>query len=315
MIAIYAVIVTHCAGLIGGMQEIRYFIETFYLSMFFVISGYFTNSHRQNSLTVSRFINEKFKRLIIPFISIIIISELVGLCVSGASDIKSLFMEDAKGGYWFIFVLFVFNLIFCFQRKIVSHFNISGFLGQSILLSFPWIIIVLLCSLLSSDVIGLLSLLSCRRYYLFFIIGYLSKSYNIFGYINKSVVSRYIMTLGYILMSFIFICYIKNIDTNFDFVIWFVTNIFGSFFWLSTLMWLEKRINFPTFLLKVGQSSLGIYLYHYFLLLFFPIISVGINKYLFLFLSSTVVLLVTSYFVMLIRKNSCLSKYLLGNSK
>ena len=314
MIAIYAVIVTHCAGIIGGMQDIRCFIETFYLSMFFVISGYVTNSYRQESLSLSRFINEKFRRLIIPFISIIIISELVGLCIYGTSDIKSIFMEDAKGGYWFIFVLFVFNLIFCFQRKIVSYFNIRGFLSQSILLSFPWIIIVLLCSFLSSDVVGLLSLLSCRRYYLFFIIGYLSKSYNLFVYINKSVVSRYILILGYILMSFIFTCYIKDIDNNLDFAIWFVTNIFGSFFWLSTLMWLEKRINFPPFLLKVGQNSLGIYLYHYFLLILVPIITVEINKYLLLFLSSTIILGGTYCFVSLINKNTWLSKYLLGNS-
>lgn len=315
MIAIYAVILTHCAGLIGGMQDIRYFIETFYLSMFFVISGYVTNSLRQNSLSILKFSYEKFKRLIIPFISIIIISSLVDLCVLDTFSIKNILIDDAKGGYWFIFVLFVFNIILCFQRKVISQFNINSLFTKCLILSFPWMIFVLLCSYLSENIVGLLSLSSCRRYYLFFILGYLSKSYNILVYIKQSRTLRCILIMGYILLSFIFVCYIKDIDTNIDFAIWFVTNIFGSFFWISTLIWLEGEINFSPFLLKIGQNSLGIYLYHYFLLLFLPLMSLEINKYLFLFSSTTIILVGTYYFVSIINKNSWFSKYLLGNSK
>lgn len=314
MIAIYAVIITHCAGIIGGMQDLRYFIETFYLSMFFVISGYVTNSSRQNSLPVKIFIWEKFKRLIIPFISIIIISLLINLCISGSCDVKNIFVDDAKGGYWFIYVLFIFNLILCFKRKVIQYFNLNNFWGQIVLL-FPWIIIVVLCYFLPANIVSFFSLSSCRRYYLFFIIGYLSKSYNIFYLINQSMISRFILILGYIVLSSIFVCYIKEIDTNFDFAFWIVTNIFGSLFWLSFLVWSENKINYSPLCLKIGQSSLGIYLYHYFLLIFISIISLDINKYLYLFLSSTIVLIITFCFVYFINKNTLLSKYLLGNSK
>ena len=96
-IAIFAVILTHCAGIVGGMQGLRYFIETFYLSMFFVLSGYFTNISKLSSLPIKNIL-EKFKRLIVPFITIISISFILDIIKDGSFDFGELFIDDAKGG-------------------------------------------------------------------------------------------------------------------------------------------------------------------------------------------------------------------------
>lgn len=316
VIAIYAVILTHCAGIIGGMQELRYFIETFYLSMFFVISGYFSNSTKQCSLSINEFISFKFKRLIIPFISILTFTVLISLIIHGKKDIEAYIIDDAKGGYWFIYTLFIFNLILCFCRKVIQNFTISSFVYQCIVLVIPWIIIVMLCSCFSQDLVSILSLASCRRYYLFFVIGYFSKTIGLYSYIIQSRICYIGIVLFYIIFSFILVRYVKDINTTLEFGVWFLTNFLGSIFWLTTLIAIETRMKykFPTLFLKIGQNSLGIYLFHYFLLVFLRNSSIMINKYLYLFITSVIILLLTYYFVIFIRKNKILSKVFLGNS-
>lgn len=315
MVAIYAVIITHCAGVIGGMEEIRLFIETFYLSLFFFISGFVTNSHRQNTLSINAFLFEKFKRLLVPFVSIVLISSLVNLLFTGQMGLKSIFIDDTKGGYWFIFVLFIFNAIFLIQRKVINYFNLTSITSQAIIYGIPWIIIVLLCSSLPSTIISLFSLSSCRRYYLFFILGYLSKSANIFSKITKSNISKIVILVGYVLMSLIYVIYVKRVDTNMDFFLWFITNLFGISFWIILLMIIERYLGLSSYLINIGQSSLGIYLYHYFVLDLVLKIPCAINKYLYLLLASIFVLSVTYYFTLIISHSTILSKFLLGKFK
>lgn len=314
-IAIFAVILTHCAGRIGGMQELRCFIETFYLSMFFVISGYFTSFSKLGLLPIKKNIFEKFKRLIIPFISIIMLSFIIDMIKDGCFNFGEVFIDDAKGGYWFIYVLFIFNMVFFLQYLIIRKCGVSNMLWQCFILVFPWFIIVFLCSSLSQSLIASLSLYSCRRYYLFFILGWFLKSSNIFVYILNSRILKAIIGLGYILMSVIFVKFIKDVITNTDFLFWFFTNILGTCFWLTLLMSIEERINdYPVFLLSIGQNSLGIYLFHYLFLFAIVIFPPGINKYIHLLLASIIILLATYCLIRLIKTNNLLSKLLLGNS-
>lgn len=314
-IAIFAVILTHCAGRIGGMQDLRFFIETFYLSMFFVLSGYFTNLSKLSSLSIKENMLEKFKRLIVPFITIIMISFIIDIIKVGSFDFWELFVDDAKGGYWFIYVLFLFNIIFCVQYRIILKWNISNIVGQCAIFVFPWIIIVLLCTSLSQSIIACLSLYSCRRYYLFFIMGWFLKSTNMLPVLGSRIL-RFAISIGYILMAVIFVKFIKDVDTNTDFFFWFFTNVLGSCFWLTVLLSLEDKVNdFPAFLLSIGQNSLGIYLYHYFFLFVIVIFPPGINMYVLLLFASIIILLATYCLIRLIIKNNLLSKILLGNSK
>lgn len=119
------------------------------------------------------------------------------------------------------------------------------------------------------EIAGYFSLMSFRRYWLFFVYGYIVNSY----WKVDTVVLRKVLpysSLCYITMSLYYIFIVKDISSNFDFAIWFVTNFVGCHFWLL----LNRKIQ-STFFEKYNFE----YRSKYFGYLFVPLLPIKMVHY------------------------------------
>jgi len=105
-----------------GFDGIVYFNDIFFMSLMFLISGFFVISSLKRKGT-RLFINDRFRRLFVPFIVGVTLIALLAYYPSYISshDDKNIFKYIADfitiefwppGPAWFLWVLFIFNLIF-----------------------------------------------------------------------------------------------------------------------------------------------------------------------------------------------------------
>ncbi|WP_033148172.1 acyltransferase [Prevotella sp. P6B1] len=257
--AIFSVIVYHVAA-IHGNEEIRSFINTYFLSLFFFISGFFSIGKSFNDLPIKEYLLKQAKHLLIPFFFVGCLYNLYQNLLSGTPPGFTFVFQDPKGGYWFLFVLFLFIISLLLLKKYINKGNLAKVL---LILLLPFVVVVLLAKILNQDIIYFFSLASFRRYYLIFASGVLLK---LFGN-GRSIVDgklSIIISVGYLLLGTYYILYIKDVASNLDFIIWFVTNLAGCVFWLVISNRLKMTVG-GAFLNRIGQCSLGIYVVHYFL--------------------------------------------------
>lgn len=136
---IYLVVLGHCNNV-----ETLFWIYSFHMSAFFIISGYTIDFEKYDLVD---FIKHKFKKLIIPFISINILFWLIHLLISKIGfhsflfsvpfDIKSLsyffkylWTIDFAAATWFLYILFLSSIILKFlydilKRKSSKHIYIK----------------------------------------------------------------------------------------------------------------------------------------------------------------------------------------------
>lgn len=89
----------------------------------------------------------------------------------------------------------------------------------------------LIVRILPADISCWLSLMSFRRYYLFFAAGYALS--NIFKGDNIENNKVWIVSsILYILGTLYYVQYVKSVDGIIDLVIWILTNFVGCHFWL-----------------------------------------------------------------------------------
>lgn len=177
----------------------------------------------------------------------------------------------------------------------------------------PFFIVTILCSILPYEIAGYFSLMSFRRYWLFFVYGYIVNSY----WKVDTVVLRKVLpysSLCYITMSLYYIFIVKDISSNFDFAIWFVTNFVGCHFWLL-LIERFKVLFSKNIILNIGRSTLGIYLFHYYPLRWCTIAMGGkqLNDsfyYYPLTIICTLVILVLAYFITTAVKSNKITAFL-----
>ena len=118
----------------------------------------------------------------------------------------------------------------------------------------------------------------------------------------------------YITMSLYYIFIVKDISSNFDFAIWFVTNFVGCHFWLL-LIERFKVLFSKNIILNIGRSTLGIYLFHYYPLRWCTIAMGGkqLNDsfyYYPLTIICTLVILVLAYFITTAVKSNKITAFL-----
>lgn len=254
--AIISVLVYHVVRTIAHWEVVSSFIDTYFLTLFFFISGLLVKGPKMTD----GWYKKQVLHLLVPFVS----------CWALYRGFLTLFdipfisrgaLDDAKGGYWFIFVLFLFN-VFIKGLKVLSdkHDNIIVKLA---VISLPFFCAVLLCSLLPYDVAGYFSLMSIRRYWLFFVYGYaitnLWKCNNILE--NNRV--GWSSIIIYTLLVIYYVGSIVDVKSNYDFAVWFVTNVFGIHTWLFLFKKLQKALDRKV-ILNIGYNTLGIYVFHYF---------------------------------------------------
>lgn len=256
--AIVSVIIYHVINIIYNNQYVHSFIDTYFLTLFFFISGLLT---KQEKVSQSGWIKKQSIHLMVPFVTIFIIYRVYQHFLYDVPVFYQKAFDDSKSGFWFIFSLYCFFLTLKLLLSIVGKTKWK--LLDFILLIAPFFVVVALCLILSNEAAGYLSLMSYRRYWLFFILGYIISNYYNYERIFTNRTVLYLSLPVYIVLASLYIIKVQDVSSNTDFIIWFVANIAGCVFWVSLFEKLKQPLSKDA-ILNIGKNTLGIYLLHYF---------------------------------------------------
>lgn len=310
--AVISVIIYHVTEITGD-TILKSFINTYVLSIFFFVSGYLTNKEKISVEWTKR----KFIYLIIPFfVNSIFLSIFERLHNNyNIKDVCSYFFTDAKGGYCFLFILFLFYCTIFILRKIEK--KIKSTLLKVIVLIFPFFISVV-CSYIFPDFIcSTLSIYSYRRYWLFFVYGYFFNNYikTDLGNRRMGIISLAL----YIPLAVLYSYSIKELQTYSDFLFWIFIDIIAIHAWLfvSNLLSSNFKLNIMT---QIGKNSLGVYVFQFYPIFickqYLPFQLYGtFYSFIYTFLATLFCLFITYIMVSICKKNGYTSFLFLGNYK
>lgn len=295
------------------------FIYSFHMPLFIMISGYLSyNSLNKNSLKET-FIS-KFKSLIIPLFFWSIIPFIINLEFYSIIESLKLFIAVFSTNLWFLWSLFYINIL---VKLINKYFKDNIFI---------YILSFLITFILPNTFIIKYFNIQFSLYsflYFYFLIGYFYKKYNLEDKLNKlfNIKTLIINTIIFILLLIPFstndyiyvsgINIIGNYKQLFIDLYRYLLGLLGSIELLLLIKLLLPKIkdNLKDKLLYLGKNTLGIYIIssiiHPYLL---PIITKDLANinYLFIFIESIIILIISIIIIELIKKNKFLSKYLLG---
>jgi glucans biosynthesis protein C len=140
-----------------GFDSLVYFNDIFFMSLMFLISGFFVISSLKRKGT-RLFINDRFRRLFVPFILGVTLIALLAYYPSYiySHDDKNIFKFIADfltiefwppGPAWFLWVLFIFNLIFAWIFPRISVFlerigeSFLSLINRPVVLIISWFLI------------------------------------------------------------------------------------------------------------------------------------------------------------------------------
>lgn len=83
----------------------------------------------------------------------------------GISIISKGALDNAKGGYWFISLLFLFNIFLRLLKAFMD--KVQTITVKCVVLLAPFVLSALLCIILPYNIADYFSLMSVRRYWLF----------------------------------------------------------------------------------------------------------------------------------------------------
>ena len=255
--AILSVLVYHVVRTFVHCDFVGSFIDTYFLTLFFFVSGLLI---KENKLSEG-WIQKQMTHLLIPFVSCWLLYRIFVLTLNGTPIICKGSIDDAKGGYWFIFVLFLFNIMIFGLNKLMNCIPSKAI--KTLILTVPFLGAATMCMLIPYDVAGYFSLMSIRRYWLFFAYGYALT--NIFA--KKELLKDYrygaLSCCMYMPLGLYYTTTIVSINTNFDFALWFITNLCAIHSWLFIFYKLQQYLS-HRIVLNIGANTLGIYVFHYY---------------------------------------------------
>lgn len=308
-VAVVSVIAYHFLR-IDEIWGLSTFINTYFLSLFFFISGLLMHPKAEIGWLI-----KKIKRLLIPLIAFSALYIPVAAWSNDASlaeTIHSMAWSDSKGGYWFVYTLFAAITLIWLIHYAYVKWNIPRWVyGFALLL--PWIIACGLSVTLSQDLSYLLSIPSFRRYYPFILAGMICRQERIQNTIRQTV-SYVFVTIGYLLFTVLSLWKFQTVDSNLSFGIWFVTNLFGCLFIIESCRRICARTHIHTLTKWLSQDSLGIYLGQFIIRCATrkPFMALPLSPYI-TFVPYTLLLLAASLTATrIIRKNSITTKIFLG---
>lgn len=308
-IAVISVIIYHITEITGN-YILKSFINTYFLSIFFFVSGYLIN---KNKISLE-WIRRKFVYLIIPFFVGATCYQLFEGVVE-KNEINTVFLflfDDAKGGYWFLFVLFFF---FCILAIILKVENVckSVFL-KFIVLTIPFFIATISSFIFPNFICSTLSIYSFRRYWLLFIFGYLIKNYSKMGIENPNI-GRISLAL-YIPLSIFYSFTIQELQSNLDFLFWLLVNVLSIYAWLFISHVCEAKLNLKK-MTMIGTNTLGIYVFQFYPVLLCKHFSIplvgGLSCFLYTLVVTIFCLSIAFLMVCFCKKNRYISLLFLGN--
>ena len=311
-LGIIAVYLGHSFNLSGlNFNEVVIYIYrsmySFHLPLFFLISGFLSNTGKE--INLKKFYINKIKRLWIPYLFINFIDYFPrtlfpNLVNSEFEGIREVMFYGTKIS-WFIYTLFILFMIFPILEKYIfikDKYYIFG------------IVILLLNIFKVGTDIKIFALGSVIYHLIYFYIGYIIKNIYRDKILNRKVVDNKIFLLISILyLAFSYKYFYLNLYTHIIFA------LIGSLFYFNISIRLNSGKKIYNFLKFCGNESLTLYLLEGFITVFyrvflFKFISL---EYSYLTISLFFILrVITGYLVIkyIIIKSSILS-FLLGTRK
>lgn len=308
-VAVVSVIAYHFLR-IDEMWGLGTFINTYFLSVFFVISGLLLHPKPE-----IKWIIKKIKRLLLPLVSFSVIYIPILIINNEApagSVIHDIFWSESKGGYWFVYTLFASILLIWLIHYLVETLHLHKWSYWAFLI-LPWLIACGMSIMLPQRISYLLSIPSFRRYYPFILLGIIGQKEYIRQIIRKT--STYVViTIIYILLVALSLLKFQEIDSALSFLVWITTNIFGCLFLIETCWRACRHIQLHSVTKWLSQDSLGIYLGQFIIrrISYNSFMALPISPYI-SFLPYTLFLLITSLVLTrILRTNTITTKLFLG---
>ena len=250
--AIYLVIMDHLVSSVDGIDNLfRTFIYSCHMPLFFFVSGVLAYRKLETVKDVCMFFAKKC-RLLIP-----VVVFGIGNVIVLHQDIGE-FLIWHKFGLWFLWTLFLFFVIYAIvQLALIRN---SNKIVEVIGLILPALVCIYLRKYKDSSLGGVFNFLNLYNYS-FFLVGVLIRRYDL----NK-------LCMKDIPQSFFFFIYLTGLITGIPalnipmkicgILIAYRVAACSSSHWQG-----EKLATWQLALLKVGQSSLFIYVLHYYFII------------------------------------------------
>lgn len=265
--AIFSVVLAHLNTFLNWNNPfLSYVIHSYFMSLFFFISGYFC--YKEFSFPQFSFLRKKIKQLLVPYLTICLAICFLYSLFFHIDFLNRYLLDSSKGGYWFLITLFTYySLYLCVNR-------ISCLFKKEIMKKSIFVILIILlgsgitfvASVVPIQVSYLLSLPELRRFFLSFCFGLIVKllvsNFNVWN--NKITIWSGVLYFSIMLMSY-------DDKTNIGFILWLMASNLACLFIINVFRLLGNK---SSRLIIYGKNSLGIYIYHYifvyFLKYFFP---------------------------------------------
>lgn len=160
-LAIFAVVLIHTINFFEWKNAfLSKIIVSIYMPIFFLISGYFGYTKTKKPKEI---LTKRFKELIVPYLTIGLIINIVVHYVFDVDFLHHYILDESKGGFWFLLVLFAFFCCYATSLKI-SRGNDMTILGILFLFYLVFFVLAFTAPKWAYDAFSLPSL---RKFFLF----------------------------------------------------------------------------------------------------------------------------------------------------
>ena len=229
-------------------------ICTFHVPLFFFLSGFVISTPPD----IRKFLI-KARKFLVPMIIVGFVNALL------FKGVRDFFLNGGHFGYWYLLTLTLFYLMLIPFRVTKDNLNptpnrVVWFLADSAIAIVFWLGMYFFIDT-SNVVIAALNPWGAFSYWPFFIIGFFLRKYNLIGYITGKTWLTMLFVVAYLTLLIATFSNIDSLPLIISFIIALVAiaallSIFHSFSNSNTF--LDRQ------LLTIGNSTLDIYIYHYF---------------------------------------------------
>ena len=228
-------------------------ICTFHVPLFFFLSG-FVISRPPSWL---KFL-VKARKFLVPMLVVGLINALL------IDKVRDFFLNGGHNGYWYLLTLTIFYLLLLPFRLMEHVKGIKGLLADGCLAVAIWLLLML-TGRVESTAVEAFNPWAAYAFWPFFITGYISRKYAFANYITGKPWLAVILPLIYLVLLIANFSDIRNLPLLLDFTIALIAiaALFAIFsFFKGSTTFVDRQ------LLLIGNSTLDIYIYHYFFIRF-----------------------------------------------
>lgn len=237
-------------------DAVFHIICTFHVPLFFFLSGVVISKLPDNKKVLTKAYRFLKPMLIIGLINAVVIG-----------SVRSFFLDGGHNGYWYLLMLTIFYLLllpFNLNTTKNKYYSmiIDGIIALAIWLAFY------AAMRIDHVAIEALNPWAGFAFWPFFIIGFFIRKYNLLHFLTNYPWLTILLTTLYLILVITFISSLDHLPIVLDFLIGLIAifALIGIFYQFdSSNKWLNRQ------LLLIGNSTLEIYVFHYFFIRFINI--------------------------------------------